>query len=721
VSLIRLAKSEHAPRNRSQRDGGSASMIAKVANVRNPNCVAAVFGGLIVLQTFGLLVLGTGRAGISVSLVILIAHNLLALLCAWIAFRRARSVAALFWFLYAVSLLTLLIPTAFGAYDAVFERSSLSASTWRVLFCLYGAPILMMLFLPDTGRERLKSEVFLDLFQVAIVVGLTFSIFFLLPVQHMLPAAALLRNISLSNMESFFLMLAVFVRLLFARLPATRNLLFRLGLFLLFCAIVTYVGNWLDLHDRTSLSIWFNLGWALPYVVGGLVAITWSAPTAVPSIRAPTSFLSFLGANLVLVALLLGVDLLMGRWQSVHGKILTVIAVAASLLAFTVRLALTQYSQQREIVQRKAAQDELFAANETITGLLNDARIETSGITQISELGSLLQACSSRDEAFRVIPERLGRLFPGTSGAISVLNASKDRAESAARWGVRLPSNQTFTPDECWSLRRGCTHGLPAGDSSVRCTHLQSEGSSICVPLIANGEAIGVLSIQNDDELSDASTDSEGFARRKQLASAVAEHIALGISNLNLHEALRLQAIHDPLTGLYNRRYMQEFLEREILRARRKRRPLALMMLDVDNFKRYNDTFGHPAGDEALRFVGDTLLRAVRADDLACRYGGEEFSLILPECSLDQASVRAEEIRAQLKALHMERASEIPGVLTVSIGVAAFEETTDQGNLLLKFADDALYQAKRAGRDRVVVARSSNGAAQLAATPTQQS
>jgi diguanylate cyclase (GGDEF)-like protein len=243
----------------------------------------------------------------------------------------------------------------------------------------------------------------------------------------------------------------------------------------------------------------------------------------------------------------------------------------------------------------------------------------------------------------------------------------------------------------------------------------------VCVPLIANGEAIGVLSIQNDDELSDASIDSNGFVRRKQLASAVAEHIALAISNLNLHETLRLQAIHDPLTGLHNRRYMQEFLEREILRARRKGRPLALMMLDVDNFKRYNDTFGHPAGDDALRFVGDILFRAVRADDLACRYGGEEFSVILPECSLHQATVRAEEIRAQLKALHIKRAREIPGVLTVSIGVAAFEETTDQGDLLLKFADDALYQAKRAGRDRVIVARSATGAAQLAATPTQES
>jgi diguanylate cyclase (GGDEF)-like protein len=214
--------------------------------------------------------------------------------------------------------------------------------------------------------------------------------------------------------------------------------------------------------------------------------------------------------------------------------------------------------------------------------------------------------------------------------------------------------------------------------------------------------------------------DSDGFGRRKQLASVVAEHIALAISNLNLREALRLQAIHDSLTGLYNRRYMQEFLERELYRARRRNRPLAVMMLDLDNFKRYNDTFGHPAGDEALRFVGDVLLRAVRADDLACRYGGEEFSLILPECSLQQAAARAEEIRARLKDLHMQRSSEIPGNITVSIGVAAFEETTDKGNLLLKFADDALYQAKRAGRDRVVVARPATNAAQLAATPIGQ-
>jgi diguanylate cyclase (GGDEF)-like protein len=181
------------------------------------------------------------------------------------------------------------------------------------------------------------------------------------------------------------------------------------------------------------------------------------------------------------------------------------------------------------------------------------------------------------------------------------------------------------------------------------------------------------------------------------------------MANLSLREALRLEAIRDPLTGLYNRRYMQEFLERELHSARRKRRPLAVMMLDLDHFKRYNDNFGHSAGDQALAVVGETLLRCVRADDVACRYGGEEFALILPECSLRQATVRAEEIRSCISEYHARRSDRAADTLTVSIGVAAFDETTDRVDLLLKFADEALYEAKRAGRDRVVAAHPAAG------------
>jgi diguanylate cyclase (GGDEF)-like protein len=129
------------------------------------------------------------------------------------------------------------------------------------------------------------------------------------------------------------------------------------------------------------------------------------------------------------------------------------------------------------------------------------------------------------------------------------------------------------------------------------------------------------------------------------------------------------------------------------------------MMLDLDHFKRYNDNFGHSAGDQALAAIGETLLRCVRAEDVACRYGGEEFALILPECSLRQATVRAAEICKRIREYRAQPDQEAAGALTVSIGVAAFDETTDRVDLLLKFADDALHQAKRDGCDRVVAAR----------------
>jgi diguanylate cyclase (GGDEF)-like protein len=570
----------------------------------------------------------------------------------------------------------------------------------------------MMLFLSETHRRaRVKSEIFLDFFQVAIVVGLVYSTFFFLPAQRMLPADALLHDISLSDVQSLLLLIAVLVRLQFARVPSTRNLFLRLALFLIVCAVATFVGDWIYLHYSSSVSAWFDLGWAVPQVAAGLIALTWVPSPEPESTPEPANFLGFLGANVVLVAMLACINLLMDRWKQAHGEILTDVAIAASLLAFTLRLALTQFHQQQEIAHRKAAQKQATASHQEVGRLLDDSRRQTAEITQVSELGSLLHACTSREEVFRLIPERLRRLFPGASGAISLLSASGNRVDSAAQWGVN-PTDQIFSPEQCWALRRGCTHVHPGGRSEPRCSHLLGEGASVCIPLIANGDAIGTFSLQEDDRLSpipDRAPDADALARRRQLADTVAEHIALAMANLSLREALRLEAIRDPLTGLYNRRYMQEFLERELHSARRKRRPLAVMMLDLDHFKRYNDNFGHSAGDQALAVVGETLLRCVRADDVACRYGGEEFALILPECSLRQATVRAEEIRSCISEYHARRSDRAADTLTVSIGVAAFDETTDRVDLLLKFADEALYEAKRAGRDRVVAAHPAAG------------
>jgi diguanylate cyclase (GGDEF)-like protein len=695
-------------------DLGRGSGLREFASLRRPGFVCLLFAILFGAQALGFVVLGTGRAGLGASEFILVVESIIALACGWIAFRRAQGISALFWFLFAVVNVVLMVPTAFQAYDTLFGQTLLSDSTRSLLYTLYGAPVLMMLFLPGTHlRTRVKSEIFLDLFQVAIVVGLIYSTFFFLPVRQMLPADALPHDVTVSDAQCLLLLLAGLVRLQFARIPSTRSLLGRLVVFLLVCAVATFVGDWIYLRNNPTLIAWSDLIWGVPEVAAALIAITaFPAPESEATAEAPT-FFSFLSINLVLVAMLSCMALLMDSWKQANGEILTGIAIAASLLAFTLRLALTQFHQQQEIGRRKAAQKQLAASHQIVGHLLDDARRQTAEITQISELGSLLQACASREEVFRLIPERLRRLFPGASGSISLLSASKNRAESVCEWGV-CATNQIFTPEQCWALRRGCAHAYPGGKSAVRCSHLLGEGPSVCIPLIANGEAIGTLSIQNDVSLAsisgaepDTETDAESdvFARRRQLAASGAEYIAVAIANLNLRESLRLQAVRDPLTGLYNRRYMQEFLERELHSARRKRRSLGVMMIDLDHFKRYNDNFGHNAGDQALAAVGEALGRCLRAEDVACRYGGEEFALILPECSLRQATIRAEEIRKHIEDYNARPDQQPVNSLTVSIGVAAFDETTDRVDLLLQFADDALYQAKRAGRNRVVVAR----------------
>jgi diguanylate cyclase (GGDEF)-like protein len=691
-----------------QFDRSLGSRPRALANPRGAWFVGLIFGALMALEAVGFLVLGTGRSGLGFALSIVDVASIIVLVFVGRAFRRSQGISALFWFLFSAVLVVLLVPTAFQTYDTLFDRTTLSDSTWRLLYCLYGAPILMMLFLPDTYRRaRGKSEIFLDLFQVAIVIGLIYSTFFFLPAQRMMPSEALLHDVSISDAQSLLLLIAALVRLQFVRTGSTRILLRRLALFLLVCAVATFIGDWIDLHHYWSAAAWFTLGWTVPQVAAGLIAFTWMPSPEPSSAPEPASFVSFLSTNLVLVAMLCCINLLLDRWKQANGEVLTDVAIAASLVAFTFRLALTQFHQHQEIAQRKAAQLQLTASHQEVGRLLADAHRQTAEITQISELGSLLHACTSREEVFRLIPERLRRLFPGASGCIALRSESGNRVESVAKWGI-CTADQIFTPEQCWALRRGTVHVHPGGPSDPRCSHLLGEGPSVCIPLIANGLTTGILSIQDDDSphpIPDPEVDAQAFARRRHLAATVAEHIALAMANLSLRESLRSQAVRDPLTGLYNRRYMQEFLERELHSARRKHRSLAVLMLDLDHFKRYNDNFGHSAGDKALAAVGEALMRSVRAEDVACRYGGEEFTLVLPECSLQQATLRAEQIRTRLKEYHPLNDGQPVDTLTVSIGVAAFDETTDRVDLLLNFADEALYEAKRAGRDRVVAAR----------------
>ncbi|WP_245602602.1 PAS domain S-box protein [Gloeothece verrucosa] len=352
-----------------------------------------------------------------------------------------------------------------------------------------------------------------------------------------------------------------------------------------------------------------------------------------------------------------------------------------------------------DISERKKTEEALQQLNEQLTARVKELEQRHQDILLLNQVNDFLQACLNIEEAYEVIGELLQPLFPGCSGGLYMLNDSKTLLEAVVTWGENISSKSLFTFDECWALRRGYIHLVKPNQPSLLCLHTHRTPApveSLCVPMMAQGKAVGLfyLSTSEPEKISEV---------KQQLARAVSEHISLALVNLQLRESLESQSIKDSLTGLYNRRYMEESLKREINLAQRKQHPVGLIMIDVDHFKQFNDNFGHKAGDLILHEVGNFLMANVRSGDIACRYGGEEFLLILPEASLSDSQQRAEQIRKGIKQLNFQQYNSAFTSLTVSIGVACFPAHGKQGETLIQSADMALYQAKNQGRDRVVV------------------
>ena len=315
--------------------------------------------------------------------------------------------------------------------------------------------------------------------------------------------------------------------------------------------------------------------------------------------------------------------------------------------------------------------------------------------------GENLQSCLSPQEGNEVVAKHLPGLLPGKAGAMFLLDATRARSEIAASWVSPQGLEEVFSPYDCQAVRRGHLYHVVDSAKQANCRHFAGEppGAYVCVPMIAQNEVIGTLHLQNSSVSPQSwrCTDED-----IDLINSVAEHAALAIANVELRERLHEQAMRDKLTGLYNRHYVQEWFELELRRAQRHGRPVAVLMLDIDHFKRVNDTFGHEAGDLVLRELAGVFGRMARKSDVASRYGGEEFLLLLPECPLDAAVRKAEQLREEVEKLQVEYRGGKVGVVTVSIGIAAFPDHADDAGTLLRCADNALYLAKQAGRNRVV-------------------
>ena len=372
----------------------------------------------------------------------------------------------------------------------------------------------------------------------------------------------------------------------------------------------------------------------------------------------------------------------------------------------------------RDISSRKHTEEEVKLANDKLKLWVNELEHRNSEISCLGEMGSLLQSCLTTEEAYAIVSRSVQQIFPNDSGALCIFKESRNIVETVAMWGESLPGEQVFAPDDCWALRRGQVHMVEDSKSGLLCQHLNQSpsGSYMCVPVLARGEMLGMLHLQSNIQGLNPQDVLTGYLieSKQKLAITVAEQIALALANLKLRETLRIQSIRDPLTGLFNRRFMEESLEREMRRVTRKQSSLGVIMVDIDHFKQVNDTFGHATGDNLLRELGIFLKANIRGEDIACRYGGEEFTLILPEASLEFTRERAEKLREGVKHMNVQYLGQAFGNITISLGVAIFPQHGSSGEAILQVADAALYKAKAEGRDRVVVVGQSRYSMDLA-------
>lgn len=320
---------------------------------------------------------------------------------------------------------------------------------------------------------------------------------------------------------------------------------------------------------------------------------------------------------------------------------------------------------------------------------------ETERMRQTALLGELsqaLQGCINGAELTELVARSAVALFPGSSGAL-LLNAAADRVELHHAWGDST-HQEAFPPQDCRALRIGRPYRAQQA-GAVSCAHLREKPADyLCLPLIANSEILGVLHLSK----------LSGNAMENGIpwaAASIAERTAIAISAIRREEQLQIRATRDALTGVYNRRFMEEALAIEQSRAERRGSSIGLMMVDVDHFKRFNDTFGHDAGDAVLRGLGHLLSRTMREGDMPCRYGGEEFAVILPGADLAQTRQRAEAIRTAIERWKPQNEGHAFEQVTVSIGIAAFPLNGNSWQAALKIADEALYAAKHGGRNQV--------------------
>lgn len=342
----------------------------------------------------------------------------------------------------------------------------------------------------------------------------------------------------------------------------------------------------------------------------------------------------------------------------------------------------TGLALRRELRRRARAEAELVRDKDELTRY-------TEELARVAAGSKLIQAARDEQQLHKLVEQIMRELVPSSRGYFALVGSPSEAVEICGVWGYDAPP-PSFVPSDCMALQLGTPTHRRNSVIPIDCAHAHDKhGDHLCLPVHSANGNLGVLHVATADKLSE---------KRIHVISVFAAHVGLGLTNIRMREVLRLQSVRDSLTGLYNRRYFDETLRREIAAAVRHGVPLAVLMLDVDHFKRLNDTQGHAAGDDALAGVARLLTNCFRESDVICRYGGEEFGLLLPGSTLEQAYARAEFCRSIIESAQLQSGGKNLGLLTVSIGVAVSTEFSDPVQIV-RAADAALYQAKRMGRN----------------------
>jgi diguanylate cyclase (GGDEF)-like protein len=255
-------------------------------------------------------------------------------------------------------------------------------------------------------------------------------------------------------------------------------------------------------------------------------------------------------------------------------------------------------------------------------------------------------------------------------------------------------SKEIFSQSECWALRRGKFNLLSSGKSGLVCSHLIQpvSGTHLCVPLFGQGEVVGILHIYALENIS---------PEDQQISEIIARTLGFALNNLSIKQRLTHENLRDGMTQLFNQSYMETITEQRLAEAERSGEPLSVIFLDIDNFKSYNSRYGHVTANIVIQELAKLLLKSIRSFDIPCRWGGEEFVIVMPNMTLEVLRKRVEQLRVDVEQMQLRDGDQILQGITASFGIAVSESGITVKDFLNR-ANQAMLEAKRTGKNRVM-------------------